>query len=354
MASWRVPAKQNAPTSHHPGLHDGLLRHHVFARAQLDWRERQPLRGSALRRRRPPASGPEPSALTRPADWVVVACGRRQAAATTCCPRVVFWPHARAEQVELPAYVVLAPAANQLGRRRAYTAFLLVCASALVALHLCLLHSAAADPSSPQPQPQPQSLAVQPQQLPQQAQQPPPQQLLGSVALDGPLRWGAVGAVLCGRFASVAAVNMVLIPPTSPTDPTRLLHHLPPVWVLPRLPGGAHAPTTSRRAAGLHCLRGDLPDVVPQLGRRLGHGLRPHRRVQASSSGRPSWRGHIGPPRAPQTAFGGLGLLYALGRRGLPPQTTAGSDASLATGHPSHLFLFAAHLTTQARWWRRT
>ena len=49
----------------------------------------------------------------------------------------------------------------------------------------------------------------------------------------------------------------------------------------------------------------------------------------------PSWQGHIGPPRSPQTAFGGLRRLYALGWRGLAAQTTAGSDGSSARGRPS-------------------
>ena len=56
--------------------------------------------------------------------------------------------------------------------------------------------------------------------------------------------------------------------------------------------------------------------------------------VQHGQSG-PSWQGHIGPPRSPPTAFEGLRLLYALGRRGLAPQTTAGSDGSSAACHPS-------------------
>ena len=49
----------------------------------------------------------------------------------------------------------------------------------------------------------------------------------------------------------------------------------------------------------------------------------------------PSWWRHSWPPRAPQTAFEGLRLLYALGRRGMAPQTTARSDGSSARGRPS-------------------
>ena len=48
----------------------------------------------------------------------------------------------------------------------------------------------------------------------------------------------------------------------------------------------------------------------------------------------PSWLGHSWPPRAPQTAFEGLRLPSALGRRGLAPQITAGSDGSSATPRP--------------------
>ena len=49
----------------------------------------------------------------------------------------------------------------------------------------------------------------------------------------------------------------------------------------------------------------------------------------------PSWWRHSWPPRAPQSASESLGLLYALGRSGLAPQTTAGSDGSSSTRHPS-------------------
>ena len=49
----------------------------------------------------------------------------------------------------------------------------------------------------------------------------------------------------------------------------------------------------------------------------------------------PSWRGHIGPPRAPQTEFEGLRLPSALGGRGLAPQIIAGSDGSSAERRPS-------------------
>jgi len=56
---------------------------------------------------------------------------------------------------------------------------------------------------------------------------------------------------------------------------------------------------------------------------------------EAAWSKWPSWQGHIGPPRSPQTAFEGLRLLYALGRTSLSAQTTAGSDGPSARGHPS-------------------
>ena len=58
----------------------------------------------------------------------------------------------------------------------------------------------------------------------------------------------------------------------------------------------------------------------------------------AARSRWPSWRCQIWPPEAHETASEGLGLLYALDRRGLAPQTTAGSDGSSATGRPSCLF----------------
>jgi len=70
--------------------------------------------------------------------------------------------------VELPAYVLLAPLANGLGRRGAYASFFLISASALVIVHVCL-------------------------------------------AGDDAEHWGALTAVLSGRFASVAAVNVAYI-----------------------------------------------------------------------------------------------------------------------------------------------
>uniref|UniRef100_A0A6U9DUF3 Major facilitator superfamily (MFS) profile domain-containing protein n=1 Tax=Emiliania huxleyi TaxID=2903 RepID=A0A6U9DUF3_EMIHU len=69
--------------------------------------------------------------------------------------------------VELPALVALAPATDSLGRRAAYTAFLLSAAAALLSLHLCVAAGGGA-----------------------------------------PL---AITAVLAGRFASVAAVNVAYI-----------------------------------------------------------------------------------------------------------------------------------------------
>ena len=79
-----------------------------------------------------------------------------------------------------------------------------------------------------------------------------------------------------------------------------------------------------------------LPDA---FWRPNGHGVRGGVEAAFMStparSKRPSWQGHIGPPRSPQTALEGLRLLYALGRRGLAAQTTAGSDGSSARGRPS-------------------
>merc|ERR1719424_1763343 len=69
--------------------------------------------------------------------------------------------------IELPAYLALAPATNRLGRRAAYAGFLLLAAAACVILQLEL-----------------------------------------GAELGGAARWRATGAVLCGRFASVAAVNV--------------------------------------------------------------------------------------------------------------------------------------------------
>ena len=65
---------------------------------------------------------------------------------------------------------------------------------------------------------------------------------------------------------------------------------------------------------------------------RMGH-LR-----TAAQSKWPSWRGHSWPLRAPQAVSEGLRLLYALGRRGMAPQTTAGNGGSSATHRPSCLF----------------
>ena len=48
----------------------------------------------------------------------------------------------------------------------------------------------------------------------------------------------------------------------------------------------------------------------------------------------PSWWRHSWPPRAPLPASEGLGLLSALVRSGLAPQTTAGSDGSSAKLRP--------------------
>ena len=47
--------------------------------------------------------------------------------------------------------------------------------------------------------------------------------------------------------------------------------------------------------------------------------------------------------RSPQTAFEGAGLLYALGKRGLAPQTTAGSDGLSAPRRPSRHFAAFDH-----------
>ena len=95
--------------------------------------------------------------------------------------------------------------------------------------------------------------------------------------------------------------------------------------------GGGHVPRrldaerhTAARA-GVAVPRDSLCGLAVQHGQsgRLGKGMSGHK------------KGHVGPPRSPQTAFEGSRLLYALGRRGLAPQTTAGSDGSSARGRPS-------------------
>lgn len=84
--------------------------------------------------------------------------------------------------IELPAYAALAPATNRLGRRAAYAGFMLVAALACVALQLQMPHT-----------------------------RPPAAGANATAAEDvaaSAVRWGAMAAVLCGRFASVASVNV--------------------------------------------------------------------------------------------------------------------------------------------------
>ena len=76
----------------------------------------------------------------------------------------------------------LAPATNRLGRRAAYAGFMLVAALACVALQLQMPHT-----------------------------RPPAAGANATAAEDvaaSAVRWGAMAAVLCGRFASVASVNV--------------------------------------------------------------------------------------------------------------------------------------------------
>ena len=57
--------------------------------------------------------------------------------------------------------------------------------------------------------------------------------------------------------------------------------------------------------------------------------------VQPHGQSGPLGMGHGWPLRAPQAVSEGLRLLYALGRRGMAAQTTAGSDGSSTRGRPS-------------------
>ena len=85
---------------------------------------------------------------------------------------------------------------------------------------------------------------------------------------------------------------------------------------------------------------GAMQLVMPAvLGGELFHLLQDYGRMSEPGWSKwPSGRGHSWPPRAPQTAFEGLRLPSALGRRGLAPQTTAGSDGSSATRRASRHF----------------
>ena len=97
--------------------------------------------------------------------------------------------------VELPAYVALAPATNRLGRRAAYAGFMLLAAAACIVLQLELgtaRHGSSAPAAAGANATRAAAAAA---------------AGLGG-ALGGAARWRATGAVLCGRFASVAAVNV--------------------------------------------------------------------------------------------------------------------------------------------------
>ena len=99
--------------------------------------------------------------------------------------------------IELPAYLALAPATNRLGRRAAYAGFLLLAAAACVILQLEL----GAELGAARPGSAPAAAGANATRAAAAAAE------LGG-ALGGAARWRATGAVLCGRFASVAAVNV--------------------------------------------------------------------------------------------------------------------------------------------------
>ena len=94
--------------------------------------------------------------------------------------------------------MALAPATNRLGRRAAYAGFMLLAAAACIVLQL-ELGTARHGSSAPAAAGANATRAA--------AAAAAAAAGLGG-ALGGAARWRATGAVLCGRFASVAAVNV--------------------------------------------------------------------------------------------------------------------------------------------------
>ena len=123
--------------------------------------------------------------------------------------------------VELPAYALLAPATNRLGRRASYSAFLALSAAFLVAQHFSTFHAAPRGQSSHETHHHHHHHAAAAAAAAPDADaafDAAPDSVDAASAEAGGLgasaaavNWGAVVAALGGRFASVAAVNVAYI-----------------------------------------------------------------------------------------------------------------------------------------------
>ena len=120
--------------------------------------------------------------------------------------------------VELPAYMMLEPLTNSIGRRRSYCAFLLLSAASLMLLDHALSHTGAHEDHSARlhahghHRPEPSFESPLAEEL-DAAPHEPRSLLEGEAAATrrAPPNPLAMAAALCGRFSSVAAVNVAYI-----------------------------------------------------------------------------------------------------------------------------------------------